>query len=162
MTDNALSKPAYKKVFFDLEQDESGYPPFAVESMWAVQVGPSTYKIDNIPFFARGVSPDDIVEAIPDDEGVLQFSRVIEPSASSVVRVIFFDVSQKEAYSGAVRNLGCHIEGSGTPGHVAIEIPPGVQLEPVLDLLKKGESLGILDYEEASLRHDTSGGRPRS
>jgi hypothetical protein len=42
------------KVFFRLQKDADGYPPFEIESLWARPVGPDRYELDNIPFFATG------------------------------------------------------------------------------------------------------------
>jgi hypothetical protein len=44
------------KVLFQLEQDEDGYPPASVESLWALPKGEGLFQVDNIPFFATGVA----------------------------------------------------------------------------------------------------------
>ena len=43
-------------VWFRLDQDEDGYPPVQTESVWAIPFGEGTYILDNVPFFAEGVS----------------------------------------------------------------------------------------------------------
>jgi len=57
-------------VIFKLNQDAYLWPPVATERMWACKVGEGQYKIDNIPFYARGVSANDVVSVI-EEGGVL-------------------------------------------------------------------------------------------
>jgi hypothetical protein len=54
------------KIRFDLDQDDSGWPPAESEGLWAAAVGPNRFRLDNTPWFVRGVAADDIVEAAPD------------------------------------------------------------------------------------------------
>ena len=79
------------KVHFRLVQDEDGYPPVSVESVWAQ---PSTkageYVLDNIPFFAREATIGDVVQ-VREEEGHLWFDKVVRRSQNSLVRVVFFD-----------------------------------------------------------------------
>jgi hypothetical protein len=49
------------KIGFKLERDKDDYPPADYEWMWANRVSSSTFKIDNIPFFAKGIACGDIV-----------------------------------------------------------------------------------------------------
>ena len=37
--------------------------PSDKETLWAESVGPDLYRLDNIPFYAKGIALDDIVEA---------------------------------------------------------------------------------------------------
>ncbi|MEV8047252.1 hypothetical protein AB0P02_25935 [Streptomyces griseoluteus] len=37
------------KVHFRLEVDENGWPPTSVESLWAVDLGDKTVRLDNTP-----------------------------------------------------------------------------------------------------------------
>lgn len=69
----------YKKVVFRLEQDEDGYPPDNWESLWAGEVEPGLYSIDNIPIFVKGISNGDVVAAEQED-GELRFKRLVRPS----------------------------------------------------------------------------------
>ncbi|WP_331773678.1 hypothetical protein [Embleya sp. NBC_00888] len=42
------------KIHFRLEADEGGWPPANTESLWAVDLGDGTVRLDNIPWFVRG------------------------------------------------------------------------------------------------------------
>lgn len=65
------------RVHFRLVQDEDGYPPAAVESVWAQ---PTTkageYVLDNVPFFARDATIGDVV-AVREEDSHLWFERVV-------------------------------------------------------------------------------------
>jgi hypothetical protein len=69
------SENRYVKIAFELVQDEDGYPPDRWETMWAIEIEPGLFSIDNIPFFARGVSPGDVVRVRKDTESL--FSRAL-------------------------------------------------------------------------------------
>ena len=43
----------YEKIMFRLAKDPDGYPPDDWETLWAYEVEPGLYSIDNVPFFAR-------------------------------------------------------------------------------------------------------------
>src|SRR3954451_9133024 len=76
------------RVRFALERDQDGWPPAESEGLWAEPVEGGLYRIDNTPWFARGVAADDLVEAQPDVEGMLWFIQVRKPGGRTVVRVI--------------------------------------------------------------------------
>lgn len=53
------------KVHFWMAVDEDGWPPAGVESLWAVVLGDGTVRLDNTPWYVRGVASDDIVRVYP-------------------------------------------------------------------------------------------------
>ena len=68
----------YVRIRFELEEpDEHGWPPARAETLWARRVGDNEYEIDNIPFYVRGVSAEDVV-SVSEHEGTLAFQRVIK------------------------------------------------------------------------------------
>jgi hypothetical protein len=142
----------YKKVVFQLEQDEDGYPPDNWESLWAKEVEPGLYSIDNIPIFVKGISNGDIVAAEQED-GELRFKRLVRPSPNSVFRLYLSDVSDAQAARESFRKLGCESEQSHIPKLVAVEIPGSVSIAQVAALLDEGAESGRWEYEEGVLRH---------
>jgi hypothetical protein len=58
------------KIHFRLEVDEDGWPPASVESLWAVDLGDGTIRLDNVPWFVRGVASDDIIRVEIDEDGL--------------------------------------------------------------------------------------------
>lgn len=109
-----------------------------VECLWAAPRGGHLYQIDNNPFFAYRVSWQDIVEAEPDEEGILCFVRVVEKSGNRTVRVITkgyetTSAAAKPFLDGIVK-LGCDYEGM-QPYLISINVPPTVDLQAVADYL---------------------------
>ncbi|WP_323136453.1 hypothetical protein [Streptomyces sp. NBC_01446] len=41
-----------------MEIDEDGWPPASVESLWAVDLGDERVRLDNTPWFVRGVASE--------------------------------------------------------------------------------------------------------
>lgn len=59
--DALVSTPV--KVRFALERDEDGWPPAESEGLWAELVESDLYRLDNTPWFVRGVAAGDVVQA---------------------------------------------------------------------------------------------------
>ncbi|MFI5808801.1 DUF4265 domain-containing protein [Streptomyces sp. NPDC051561] len=68
------------KVHFRMEVDEDGWPPASVESLWAVDLGDGTVRLDNTPWFVRGVASDDIVRVEVDEEGARWPGEIVRVS----------------------------------------------------------------------------------
>lgn len=146
-----MGKPV--KIIFEIERDEDGYPPEKYEGIWAAELGGNRYKIDNIPFFVRGVSCDDVVKAFG-EHGELRFQEVVCRSENSTVRVIIYDLNEVESVRAQIRALGCDVEGTGIPGLLAINVPRSVFHE-TMDFIKSGAAQDRWDYEEGCLRTDS-------
>jgi hypothetical protein len=66
---------------------ENGYPPEEWESLWAIPMGGSLFKINNIPFFAKGLSCDDVVSAAFEGDTYI-FSEVVTPSQDDACHLL--------------------------------------------------------------------------
>jgi len=152
----------FQKIWFRLHQDEDGYPPAQAETVSAVSFSEETYVLENVPFFARGVSLGDLISTSEDSEGRKWFQSVLKPSGHSTVRVIVFrnsgDPLPLEERVAALRRrfaeLGCTTELSHVSGLFAVDVPPAVDYSKVHNLLEEGNAK-YWDYEEASIRHPT-------
>jgi len=142
-----------EKMTFILEKDEDGYPPDDSETLWVENLGDNKYRIDNIPFYVRGLSPDDVV-AGKINNNILMFDRYVEKSNISVFRIVFFDRSKMDIVLSTAVKMGCRWEGSHLKNLYSIEIPRSVDLNEVRNLLNAEASNDVLDYEEASIRSD--------
>ena len=110
-------------------------PGGEVETPWAERVGDRRFRLDNLPWFAYGVSDDDVVEAEgTEDEGIFEFVRVAEASGNRLVRVILEDESQIDVVLEPLLDMGCHYEGANRK-FIAISIPPPVSLDAVTSSL---------------------------
>ena len=147
-----MTDQKYQKVSFELEQDEDGYPPDRWESLWAYEVEPGLYSVDNIPFFAKGVSSGDAISA-EEYQGELRFKSVVRPSKNSVIRILVSDAADAKAARETFHALGCESKQSHLAKLFAVEIPGTVSFEPVARLLAEGAESGRWEYEEGVLRH---------
>ena len=114
-----------------------------VETLWATPVGPDRYKLDNSPFYAYGVSWQDVIEARPVREGELPtLVRVVQKSGNRTIRVVLDPPADQSEESATILDwlveLGCSYEGAG-PGFISINIPPEVELEAVCDCLNAAD-----------------------
>jgi hypothetical protein len=114
-------------------------PDNEIETPWAEQVGDGLFRLDNMPFFAYGISADDIVEASPtENEGMFRFERVVRPSGNRTVRVIFeegrsaTDADGQAMFERLVQ-LGAEYEGAN-PSYVVVTVPPATDLSAVTAL----------------------------
>lgn len=144
--------PDRVKIAFRLTRDADDYPPADWEHLWAIPRGVDQFELDNIPFFAKGVASGDLVAAHHDDDQLI-FDRVLQPGGHSTVRVIMFEADQKAAVRDELAQLGCETEGSHLPNLFAVDVPPVVVYSDVIDRLTQKVDAGILDYEEAAIRH---------
>ena len=141
------------RVIFALEADM----PYETESIWAKAAGNDLFVLDNVPFFAFGVSCGDKVAArIIDDR--LRFSGVVEPSGHSTYRVYLNGgVSQAASadFARELQDLGCHRE-IGTQKFWAFDLPPKTDIFKVYAVLERGQAEGIWTFEEGHVGHPVS------
>jgi len=144
------------KVLFSLDQDEDGYPPVTSETLWARRTPEGLYELDNIPFYAQGVSWKDIVAAEPNTEGMLEFQRVAKPSGHSTIRIVASEKNEMTKVQQELERLGCSWEGSNQPSLISVDVPPEVDLQQIWNFLRTGLDEGRWDYEDASIQHRAS------
>jgi hypothetical protein len=127
-----MSNDLTAKVLFRVPDEDGGA---TVETLWAVPLGNDLYKLDNSPFFAYGVSWQDIVLAPHDpQEQMPTFQSVSERSGNRTVRAIFdLPLAPGNASDQILQGLaeiGCSFERAHS-GYVSINVPPGTDLEQV-------------------------------
>jgi hypothetical protein len=124
-------RPNAKVLFRVVNEDGSA----DVETLWATQVGVDDYKLDNSPFYAYGVSWEDVVTApFNPEEGFPTFERVVSKSGNRTVRVVFEAPLETGNESDRVLRglvaLGCSYEGANRK-YFSVNVPPGVELNVV-------------------------------
>jgi len=109
-----------------------------VETPWARRVGVNTYVLDNLLWYAYGISVGDTFEAIPSGGGLPEFTRVIAKSGNRTIRVVLKPSAKESAASQAVldrlRTMGCDYEGMNS-AYIAVNIAPAVSLQDVCRFL---------------------------
>lgn len=140
-----------EKMTFRLIKTEDGYPPDDLETLWVERLERQSYRIENIPFYIRDVSPGDVVRGKRSD-GVLWFDGILERSDSSVIRIIIFVSSKSDDLLRKLVSFGCKWEGSHLSSLYSVEVPGTADYASVLGFLQEQVDDGALDFEEASLR----------
>ena len=154
------SEQMLDKIWFRIEQDEDGYPPTRIESLWAAPTEGGLFRLENVPFFAKGVSFKDEVSISQGSDGHKWYADVVAPSGHSTVRVIVYRNASLPPLEERVSELrrrfverGCITELSHLPGLFAVDVPPSISIETVRPLLEEGVASEAWDYEESNLRH---------
>ena len=111
-----------------------------VETLWAFDLGDGRYRLDSTPWFQYGVSYQDVVEASPEADGMLFFSRVVAKSGNCTVRVHADDGVSSELIERLVA-IGCTYEGA-SPKYIAFDVPVASDSMPLLRCLLKRTRIG--------------------
>ncbi|MFV0478023.1 MAG: DUF4265 domain-containing protein [Parahaliea sp.] len=135
------------KVYFEIPSADS--EEMEIETVWAIPHGEG-FKLDNIPFYAKGVALDDVVSANEVD-GCLYVDELLEPSGHSTVRLWFSDEKDVQTVRAELKAMGCDSEISDQPRLVAVDIPSSVSYEKIREYLDAGEANGKWNYQEACL-----------
>jgi hypothetical protein len=126
----------------------------ATESVWAEPQGNGTYRIKNVPFYAKGISFDDLVKAEPKDD-VLMFESVVQHSGHSTYR-IFANNGRKAlevlALVETLEKMHCHIEPA-TDKLVGVDVLPEADIYKVYATLEDAERMGKIDFQEGHCGH---------
>jgi hypothetical protein len=147
----AKAKPHQVKVYFKLKVKD-GFPPVAVESVWANERPDGTCELQNVPFYAPLVSWGDVV-TVKMKDGERWYQKTVEGSGHSTIRVILASEKHADRLKKGIKKLGGTYEESNVSTYVAIDIPPEADLAPVQALLAEGEKEGHWEYQESSLQH---------
>ena len=113
------------KVLFRIENEDDSAD---VETLWAYDLGGDNYKMDNLPYFAYGVSWNDVVYAPYDpNEEWATFKHVVSKSGNRTVRIIFGtpveDGNESQALLDNLVKMGCDLERANT-SLIVVNIPP--------------------------------------
>jgi hypothetical protein len=121
-----------------------GPHPSDIETLWAEPEHDDLYRLDNSPFFAYGVSWEDIVVAEFGEDQHLEFVRCARKSGNRTVRVIFQDYRSEDPPAHAVlsdlRELRCSYEVM-QPRMISVNVPPTADLDRVTDFLSQQPGL---------------------
>jgi hypothetical protein len=133
-----------------------------VETPWAKQVDENLYELDNLLWYTYGVSCGDIVEAIPADDGLPEFRRVVRKSGNRTVRVILNPPADASTDSKSILDrlvsMGCDYEGMDH-SYIAVNIPPTANFGDVCAFLTEtGQTWEHADPTYAQLHPEATDG----
>lgn len=146
---------ATEKVRFNL--DPEAWHGSATETLWAEKVAEGRYRLRNSPFFAFGVSVEDVVFGGELDEGGAHpFLGVSLRGGHSTYRIMHRsqDARVFEKYWQPLEDLGCTYEEGEV---LAVDVPPNIDIYAVYALLDAGEQDGAWYFEEGHCGHPLRG-----
>lgn len=142
----------FVKVVFEVPQGDDGWPPVAREGVWAVPVTSDTVRLENSPWFVRGVANGDLVRVRRGEDGQLWADERLEWSGYCLIRIIPFRkgplAGSRQRVLDVFAPLGVTGEGVEQFGMVALDVPSDVDLAAVKRLLHDGVRDGWWDYDE--------------
>lgn len=155
--DNIEKHMTDETVMIGFPLDENG----EIENMYALKMRNGDYVIDNIPFYAYGVSCGDKVTA-KHVCGRLIFDKIKKRGGHSTYRVKLqpgANHGQFLARWPPFDSVGCGYEGSdlGERRLYAIDVPSEADVERIYSWLEKGEQDGLWDFEEGHYSGDPNG-----
>jgi hypothetical protein len=112
------------------------------------------FRLRNVPFYAFGVSVEDVVFAKP-SEGIFEFESVSIRGGHSTYRIIAKETARPDALRQKwqqLERLGCTYE-QGAGRLMAVDVPPRAEIYEVYSVLEEGEREGIWDFEEGHCGH---------
>lgn len=149
------SKPsprALKKIVARLEA--GAWHGHATETVWAERIDESRYRLRSVPFYARGLSVEDVVTTRTEDD-VDVITGVSLYSGHSTYRIFLANGTTLESKAfndhwKQLSGLGCTFERA-TERLLGIDVPPTADLRRAYDLLAQGEAAGVWEFEEGSV-----------
>lgn len=131
---------AEKMVKIQLRGPDAG----ELETPWATPIGSNQYRLENSPFYAYGVSWEDVVEAQLDDQSCLEFTRYVKKSGNRTVRAIADFSPNNTKAQDFLKELGklqCSYEGMHSR-LISINVQYGIDLNKVTDFLTGQDWIG--------------------
>ena len=125
----------------------------ASETVWAESRDGARFRILNSPFYAKGLSLEDIVVAKLTSGGYV-FERVVARGGHSTYRIILgSDVEEHASELAPLTELGCTWEQG--PGRLlAVDVPASADINKVYAALEMGVASGFWDFDEGHVGHD--------
>ena len=146
MAEKKVRRMRRNKIYFQLEIDEDGYPPFDVESLWVSTIDKGIGIIDNIPFFVKGIAIGDRV-AFDDD---FNFVAVEVPANNTTIRVYCPSWEKEVDIKNILKEENCSWELSHLPSLIAINVPNN-HLEKVQScLFERSDIEPLFEFENAT------------
>jgi len=143
-----------KELLFRIEQDEDGWPPFAVEGLWCEPEG-NLYRLRTFPLFVKGVAYDDLLSVDTDVSGDVTRYEVMKPSGNSTMWLVISEQSLRKRVLAEPSDVGCGAtEGPESFGELAaVNIQPHVRLAEIDRIMDPLIQTGLVAVAYPALRH---------
>lgn len=144
--------PLMGEINFYIQQDQDGYPPCAWECVWAEELSEHQYRIANIPFYAKGVSVDDLVLAsYALDFGVV-YIRTLKESGNSTIRICLYEECETANVLNQLSLFGCEYHLGISAELIAVNVPASISLTSLVEYLDAQSQAKIFEYEVSANR----------
>jgi hypothetical protein len=121
----------------------------------AVPVAADVVRLDNTPFFVRGVASGDLIRVGRTEDGQLRAGERLRWSGHCTIRIIPFRDGplggSRQRVLDVFAPLGVTGEGIERFGIVALDVAPDADIAAVKRLLRDGERDGWWEYEEGCI-----------
>jgi hypothetical protein len=136
------------------ELGDDAWHGYGAEKMWAEPVDRARVRLRNVPFFALGMSNEDVVE-VEGTEEPRRIVRVAQPGGHSTYRIFLADGIDQETFAKSwapLATLGCEYERA-TDRLYAVDVPPMTDIHTVYAQLERGQRAGVWDFQEGHCGH---------
>ena len=147
------------ELFFQLQQDEDGWPPVAVEGLWCQSLDDGHFRVETCPLFVKNVSVGDVITVQHDEQGEIVSHTLVTPSENSTLWIIFWNDGGVEPTLQKLRSLGCDtatLEGY-EPKLCSVNVASSIAMPDVDAVLAPLEEAKQIAVAYPSFRHDDGG-----
>ncbi len=141
-----------EKIIIILDTDWHGN---STETLWADPLlKENSFQVRNIPFYAKGISLDDVIET-DEVDGSKYFKGILKKSGHSTYRIFLADKvteRQFESFWEPLEKIGCSYE-KGFNRFYSIDVPNDTDIYKAFSLLEDGEKNSVWEFEEADVGH---------
>ena len=127
-----------------VQLDTTDWHDHANETLWARALGGERYTIQNVPFYAKGISYEDVVEA-PTVGNQKLVRAVVQRGGHSTYRIFVTKdepLMRFREFWIPLEDLGCTVERA-TERLFGVDVPPDADIYKVYDLLQAGEGVRL-------------------
>ncbi len=156
MTTELDTTEALVRIRVPLERSD-GEPGPPDDWLWAEPLGAGRYRVESCPFFAYGISRNDVVHALDGaGEEAPRLDDVLEKGGHRTLRLALDPGAQLsdrnvQAFLERLLEQGCTHEAL-RPKLVAVDVPPEVDVANVAEVLHECAREGLLVWEWADPR----------
>ena len=142
------------RIVLDRSPDEAGP---GEDSVWAEPLGSERFRVESCPFFAYGLSRDDVVQAAgPEGAGAPVLEDVLEKGGHRTLRMalaggVALEAAPVQRLLERLLSLGCTHELL-RPSLVAIDAPASADLGEVAEALQEAAERRLVAWEWADPR----------
>jgi hypothetical protein len=145
------------------QTDSRGLSDGSPESLWAKQIKTNEllFEIHNSPFYAKGISYLDVIEAVENGvcPGEFFYKRTVSPSGHSTYRILTSKASDDfNAWWARLSALGCTYEYADLGERLlyAVDVPPTTDIFRTYAVLEEGEARSVWEFDEGHCGHSTN------